>query len=90
MMRRSYYLAIGGLFEGLAVAYNDVDLCFRLCSKGLYNVQRNDVVLYHHESLSRGDDLQDETKLKRLLAEKDVLYRRHPKFYRKDPLSGHF
>ncbi len=88
MMRRSYYLGIGGLFEGLAVAYNDVDLCFRLCSKGLYNVQRNDVVLYHHESLSRGDDLQDEVKLKRLLAEKDILYKRHPKFYRKDPFIG--
>lgn len=88
MMRRDYFLAIGGLFEGLAVAYNDVDLCFRLCSKGLYNVQRNDVVLYHHESLSRGDDLQDERKLKRLLAEKDVLYHRHPKLYRKDPFIG--
>lgn len=88
LMRKSYYLAIGGLFEGLAVAYNDVDLCFRLCSRGLYNVQRNDVVLYHHESLSRGDDLQDEAKLKRLLEEKDVLYRRHPKFYRKDPFIG--
>lgn len=88
MMRRDYFLAIGGLFEGLAVAYNDVDLCFRLCSQGLYNVQRNDVVLYHHESLSRGDDLQDERKLKRLLAEKDVLYHRHPKLYRKDPFIG--
>ena len=88
MMRRDYFLAIGGLFERLAVAYNDVDLCFRLCSKGLYNVQRNDVVLYHHESLSRGDDLQDERKLKRLLAEKDVLYHRHPKLYRKDPFIG--
>ena len=88
IMRRDYFLAIGGLYEGLAVAYNDVDLCFRLCSKGLCNVQRNDVVLYHHESLSRGDDLQDEAKLKRLLAEKDVLYRRHPKLYRKDPFIG--
>lgn len=88
MMRRDYFLAMGGLFEGLAVAYNDVDLCFRLCGKGLCNVQRNDVVLYHHESLSRGDDLQDETKLKRLLAEKEVLYQRHPKLYRKDPFIG--
>lgn len=88
MIRRDYFLAIGGLFEGLAVAYNDVDLCFRLCSKGLYNVQRNDVILYHHESLSRGDDLQDEGKLKRLNAEKDILYKRHPRFYRKDPFIG--
>jgi len=88
MMRRSYYLALGGLFEGLAVAYNDVDLCFRLCSKGLYNVQRNDVVLYHHESLSRGDDLQDEAKKKRLADERNLLYKRHPGFYRQDPFIG--
>lgn len=88
MIRRDYYLAMGGLFEGLAVAYNDVDLCFRLCGKGLCNVQRNDVVLYHHESLSRGDDLQDEAKLKRLRAEMELLYRRHPKLYKKDPFIG--
>lgn len=88
LMRRDYYVALGGLYEGLAVAYNDVDLCFRLCSKGLYNVQRNDVVLYHHESLSRGDDMQDEGKLKRLKAEKNELYKRHPKFYGKDPFIG--
>jgi len=88
MMRKEEFLAIGGLFEGLAVAYNDVDLCFRLCSKGLCNVQRNDVVLYHHESLSRGDDLQDEAKLKRLLAEKDILYKRHPEYYKKDFFIG--
>lgn len=88
LMRRDIFLALGGLYEGLKVAYNDVDLCFRLCEKGLYNVQRNDVVLYHHESLSRGDDMQDEKKLKRLLAEMDVLYQRHPKFYRQDPFNG--
>lgn len=88
LMRKDYYLALGGLFEGLAVAYNDVDLCFRLCEKGLYNVQRNDVVFYHHESLSRGDDMQDEKKLKRLMAEKNVLYKRHRKLYRQDPFIG--
>jgi GT2 family glycosyltransferase len=88
MIRRERYLELGGLFEGLAVAYNDVDFCFRLCEKGLYNVQRNDVTLYHHESLSRGDDMQDENKLKRLMAEKDVLYQRHRQFYRQDPFIG--
>ena len=88
LMRRACFLEMGGLYEGLAVAYNDVDLCFRLHSRGLYNVQRNDVVLYHHESLSRGDDLKDERKLKRLTAEKDTLYSRHPALYRQDPFIG--
>ena len=88
LMRKKYYLALGGLYEKFAVAYNDVDLCFRLCSKGLYNVQRNDVVFYHHESLSRGDDMQDEAKLKRLTAERNLLYKRHGKLYRQDPFIG--
>lgn len=88
LMRRDCYVALGGLFEGLAVAYNDVDLCFRLCGRGLYNVQRNDAVLYHHESLSRGDDMQDEGKLKRLMEEKNLLYKRHKKFFRQDPFIG--
>lgn len=85
LMRRDYYLALGGLYEGLAVAYNDVDLCFRLCGKGLYNVQRNDVVFYHHESLSRGDDMRDKEKLERLAVERNTLYKRHQQLYRQDP-----
>lgn len=88
LIRRACFLEMEGLYEGLAVAYNDVDLCFRLHNRGLYNVQRNDVVLYHHESLSRGDDLKDERKLKRLTAEKDTLYSRHPLLYRQDPFIG--
>lgn len=88
LIRKDFYKALGGLYQGLKVAYNDVDFCFRLCTKGLYNVQRNDAVLYHHESLSRGDDLQDEEKMKRLLSEKDELYRRHQKLYRQDPFIG--
>lgn len=88
LMKKSLLESLGGLYEGLKVAYNDVDLCFRLCEKGLYNVQRNDVVLYHHESLSRGDDLQDENKLKRLHQEMELLYSRHPKLCRRDPFIG--
>ena len=88
MVSKEKYLSVEGLYEGLKVAYNDVDLCFKLWEKGYYNVQRNDVVLYHHESLSRGDDLIDEKKLKRLSEEKNVLYSRHTKLYRKDPFTG--
>jgi GT2 family glycosyltransferase len=88
LMRKALFEEIGGMYEGLAVAYNDVDLCFRLHEKGLYNVQRNDVVLYHHESLSRGDDMQDENKLSRLKAEQKVLYGRHSQLYKVDPFIG--
>ena len=88
LMKKSLLESMKGLYEGLKVAYNDVDLCFRIIQKGLYIVQRNDVILYHHESLSRGDDLQDKAKIARLLAEKDVLFARHPKLYRQDPFVG--
>ena len=46
------------------------------------------MVLYHRESLSRGDDIQDEGKFKRLMEEKDVLYRRHPRLCAQDPYNG--
>lgn len=88
LMSTAKYKQLGGLYEGLRVAYNDVDLCFRIYEKGWYNVQRNDVVMYHHESLSRGDDMLDEAKMKRLHEELEVLYTRHPDLYRFDPFLG--
>ena len=90
LIRKALYVKLDGLYEGLPVAYNDVDLCFRIHENGFYNVQRNDVILYHHESLSRGDDLQDEKKLKRLHQEMEILYSRHPKLKRYDPFNARF
>lgn len=75
----------GGFYEGMAVSYNDVDFCFTLHEMGLYNVVRCDVALYHHESLSRGDDNLSDEKWIRLLKEKDILYTRHPGLKGKDP-----
>ena len=94
LVSREKYREAGNLFEGMAVAYNDVDFCFTLHELGYYNVLRNDVVLYHHESLSRGDDNLSDEKWQRLLEEKDILYNRHPLLKGKDPfysenLAGH-
>lgn len=66
----------GGFDEELAIAYNDVELCFRLYQMGLYNVQVNSAFLIHHESLSRGQDATAE-KQARLLREKQRLYEKH-------------
>lgn len=85
MVTKQKYEAVGGLDETMAVAYNDVDFCFKLWEAGYYNVLRGDVVLYHHESLSRGLDEQDVHKWERLLAEKRRLYDRHPQLDGKDP-----
>ena len=85
MLRREVFYLAGGFCRELAVAFNDVDLCYTLYEKGYYNIVRNDVVLYHHESLSRGKDGESEEKQLRLLREKDLLYERHQALYGKDP-----
>ncbi|MBO5292534.1 MAG: glycosyltransferase family 2 protein [Lachnospiraceae bacterium] len=95
LVAREKYDAVGGFYEGMAVSYNDVDFCFSLYEKGWYNIQCNDAVLYHHESLSRGDDNLSEQKWERLLQEKHTLYTRHPKLWKQDPfysplLAEHF
>lgn len=85
MMRKEVFLRAGGFFEGLAVAFNDVDLCYTIYENGFYNMVRNDVILYHHESLSRGKDGESDQKQQRLLKEKDILYERHRGLYGTDP-----
>lgn len=85
MVRKETFEQVGGFDEALAVAFNDVDLCYKLYEAGYYNVVRNDVVLYHHESLSRGKDGESEAKQKRLLKERELLYERHRSLYGRDP-----
>ena len=55
---RERFLAVGGLDErNFAVAYNDVDLCLRLNQRGWQSLYEPRAVLIHHESVSRGLDL---------------------------------
>lgn len=85
LIARDKYDEAGGLYEEMAVAYNDVELNFALYELGYYNIERCDVTLYHHESLSRGDDNLSDEKWIRLLHEKDILYTRHPSLRAFDP-----
>ncbi len=85
LMRRDLFWKIGGFSEILAVAFNDVDLCYSLIEGGYYNVCCNHVMLIHHESLSRGDDTKDPAKLERLGKEYRTLMERHPGLKRIDP-----
>lgn len=85
LVRKEIYDSVGGMNEEMAVAYNDVEFCFKLYRNGYRNVQRNDAVLWHHESVSRGkDDLSDE-KWERLLSEKERLYALYPERRGDDP-----
>lgn len=85
MVSRDVFNGAGGFCEELAVAFNDVDLCFTIHEMGYYNIVRNDVIFYHHESLSRGKDGDSPEKQQRLLRERDILYDRHEELYGKDP-----
>ena len=85
LVKKSRFERVSGFDEELAVAYNDIDLCYRLSEQKLYNVIRNDAVLYHHESISRGDDTMDDAKFERLMSEQEKLYDSHPRFKKKDP-----
>ncbi len=78
MVSRDKYYEVGGFDEELAVAYNDIDFCLKLVEQGYYNVVKNDVILIHHESVSRGDDSKDAAKFERLSTERKQMYRRHP------------
>jgi GT2 family glycosyltransferase len=55
---RERFLSVGGLDEhNFPVAYNDVDLCLRLNQRGWQSLYEPRSVLIHHESASRGQDL---------------------------------
>lgn len=84
MVQRDRFLQAGGFPEDLQVAYNDVELCFRLREAGWHNMVVNTFHAYHHESLSRGSDLTRE-KLTRLRQERETLYHRHPQYAGFDP-----
>lgn len=84
MVEKKKFDGISGFDEELAVAFNDVELCFRLYEAGYDNVCRNDVHLWHYESFSRGSD-EHRDKQERLLREREKLYAKHPNLYGKDP-----
>ncbi|MCR5302880.1 MAG: glycosyltransferase [Lachnospiraceae bacterium] len=78
MIEREKYYQAGGFCDKIKVGYNDVDLCVRLFESGYYNVVNNDCVMTHHESLARGVDAANDARSERLLAERELLYERHP------------
>lgn len=71
MIRKEVFEQVGGFDVEFPIDYNDVDLCYRLSESGYYNVVRNDVVLYHSESVSRGKvqyDIQKKAQQKKALS----------------------
>lgn len=57
LVKRKTFLELDGFDEdNFAVAYNDVDFCYRLIESGLRCVYCPDALLFHHEGSSRGFD----------------------------------
>ena len=85
LIRKSTYLSIGGLDEkNLAIAFNDVDFCLRLKHAGYRNIWTPFAQLYHHESVSRGNEDTQE-KEKRFNREKDFLINNWGDLFENDP-----
>jgi len=53
MLRAADFARVGGFDEGLAVNYNDVDLCLKLWERGQRIVYCGQASLYHYESRNR-------------------------------------
>lgn len=85
MIEKAKFDKAGGFDEAFEVTHNDVDICLTLYEQGYYNVLRNDVVLFHHESFSRGDDEVDEEKNRRNMHARDMVYEKHPELEKYDP-----
>ncbi|MBR2833496.1 MAG: glycosyltransferase [Bacilli bacterium] len=94
MIDKDKYNEVNGLDEQLKVAYNDVDFNIKVLNEGYYNVVVPSVMLYHYESLSRGDDLDNNNK-QRFISEVKYMVDKwgknglHDKFYN-DNLSNYY
>jgi GT2 family glycosyltransferase len=72
VVKKDLYQQVGGLDEEqLTVAFNDVDFCLKLQNEGYRNLWTPYVELYHHESVSRGEE---DNKEKRKRFSKEVIY----------------
>lgn len=91
LVRRSAFEAAGGFDEiEFGVAFNDVDLCIKIREKGYRIIFSPDVVCEHRESMSRGDDL-DEDKLSRFMRENEAMRSRWEPVLPNDPFyNRHF
>jgi GT2 family glycosyltransferase len=91
LVRKTAFDEVGGFDEReLSVAFNDVDLCLRLIAAGWKIIFNPDAVAEHRESMSRGDDL-DENKVARFMMENEVMRQRYAGKLQHDPFyNRHF
>ncbi len=84
MVQRELWNKVGGFDENLAIAFNDIDFCFKLSEKGFRHIVVPQVVFYHYESKTRGLEDSHE-KQQRLQQEQTYLYQRWQDRIQADP-----
>ena len=86
VVEKSKFDKIGGFdADNLPVSYNDVDLCIRLLEQGYLNVITPHIELFHHESLTRGDDHSSSESSKRFYKEKEYMLNKWGDILNNDP-----
>ena len=91
VVRREVFEAVGGFDPGLAVAWNDVDLCLRADEAGYRCVWTPEAVLRHHESVSRRGSARrpDRATRRRHAHEVALMQARWGARLSSDPFLGH-
>jgi len=84
MCRREVCEEVGGFDETLQVAFNDIDFCLKIKSKGYNNICLPHVKLYHFESKSRGYEDTPE-KQRRFQQEIEKMQSRWSELFANDP-----
>ncbi len=84
LVRKEIFDEVGGLDEGLRVAFNDIDFCLRVRKAGYRNLWTPHAELYHHESASRGAEDTPE-KIERFKGEVEFMYARWGAALSQDP-----
>ena len=84
MCKRDVFKDVGGFEEKLSVAFNDVDLCLKIVTKGYRNIYLPHVKLYHYESKSRGYESTPE-KQARFNKEIEYMQSKWKEFIENDP-----
>jgi O-antigen biosynthesis protein len=85
LVRKSVFNQVGGLDErNLTIAFNDVDFCIKVRESGLRNIYTPYAMLYHHESISRGQEDSPE-KQARFASEVSFMQKKWGGILRNDP-----
>ena len=77
MVKKSVFDEVGGFYDGLAVAFNDVDFCMKVRAAGKLVVYTPHAMLHHYESKSRGLEDTPE-KIQRFQGEIEMFRKRWP------------